>query len=77
MEKILACGAGLQTTALVILIAERKLEVDAVVFADTGGEKPETYFYLDNYIKPLLSSVQVPSPTSTTSPTSSTCSLCS
>lgn len=59
MEKILAFGAGLQTTALAILIAERKLEVDAVVFADTGGEKPETYFYLENYIKPLFSSLKI------------------
>ena len=60
MEKILAFGAGLQTTALAILIAERKLGVDAVIFADTGGEKPETYYYLENYIEPLFASINVP-----------------
>lgn len=59
MEKILSLGGGLQTTALVIMLAERQLEVDAVIFADTGGEKPETYFYIENYIKPLLLSINV------------------
>lgn len=59
MDKILAMGAGLQTTALAILVAEGKVKVDAAVFADTGGEKPETYFYIENYLKPLLSSCKV------------------
>lgn len=60
MDTILSFGAGVQTTALAILIAERKLEVDAVVFADTGAEKPETYSYMEDYTKPLLNSVSVP-----------------
>lgn len=59
MEKILAFGAGLQTTALAILISEKKVEVDALIFADTGGEKPETYFYIENYIKPLMASCSI------------------
>lgn len=59
MEKILSFGGGLQTTALVILLSEGKLKVDAAVFADTGGEKPETYHYIENYIKPLLASCSV------------------
>ncbi len=59
MGKILCFGAGLQTTALAILLAERKFDVDAVVFSDTGGEKPETYYYLENYIEPLLASISV------------------
>lgn len=54
MDRILSFGGGLQTTALAILIAERKVEVDAVVFADTGAEKPETYWYIDEYVRPLL-----------------------
>lgn len=59
MEKVLAFGGGLQTTALAILISERKIEVDALIFADTGGEKPETYYYIDNYIKPLMASCSI------------------
>lgn len=54
MDRILSFGAGLQTTALVIMIDKGELEVDAVVFADTGVEKPETYWYIENYIKPVL-----------------------
>jgi hypothetical protein len=60
MDRILSFGAGVQTTAMAIMIAERKLEVDAVVFADTGAEKPETYNYMESYTKPLLNSVSVP-----------------
>jgi hypothetical protein len=60
MNNILSFGAGIQTTALVILIAEKKLEVDAVVFADTGSEKPETYSFIESYTKPILESVGVP-----------------
>ncbi len=56
MDKILSFGGGLQTTALAILLAERKFQVDAVVFSDTGGEKPETYYYMEHYIEPLLHS---------------------
>ncbi len=57
MDKILSFGGGLQTTALAILLAERKLQVDAVVFSDTGAEKPETWYYIENYIKPLFASI--------------------
>lgn len=59
MDKILSFGGGLQTTALVILLAEKRLQVDAVVFADTGAEKPETYWYIKSYIQPLLGSVGI------------------
>jgi len=54
MNRILSFGAGVQTTALAILVAEKKLAVDAVVFADTGCEKPETYYYMEDYTKPML-----------------------
>lgn len=54
MERILSFGAGLQTTALAVLIDRGELKVDGVVFADTGTEKPETYWYIENYIKPML-----------------------
>ena len=54
MLNILSFGGGIQTTALAVLIAEGKLKVDAVIFADTGGEKPETYWYMENYTWEIL-----------------------
>ena len=52
--RILSFGAGVQTTALAILAVQGKMPVDVVVFADTKGEKPETYWYMENYTIPLL-----------------------
>ncbi len=60
MKKVLSFGAGVQTTALAILIAEGKVKVDEVVFADTGGEKPETYWYMEAYTIPLFKEIGVP-----------------
>ncbi len=54
--KVLSFGGGVQTTALAILVAQGKVKVDAVVFADTKAEKPETYWYMDNYTIPLMNS---------------------
>ncbi len=57
---ILRFGGGVQTTALAILVAQGKVKVDAVVFADTGAEKPETYWYIEAYIKPLFKEAGIP-----------------
>lgn len=49
----LSFGAGVQTTAMLVLIARRQLpRPDAILFADTGGEKPETYAYLSEVAGP-------------------------
>lgn len=37
------CGGGLNSTAGLVLLAARGDRPDAILFADTGGEKPETY----------------------------------
>ena len=60
MKRILNLGGGVQTTALAILLVEGKVKADMVIFSDTGGERPETYWYLDNYTWPLLRSAGVP-----------------
>lgn len=60
MKRVLSFGGGLQTTALAIMVAKGELEVDEVVFADTGAEKPETYWYMENYIKPMLAEIEIP-----------------
>lgn len=57
MKRILSFGGGIQTTALAILIAEGKVKVDMAVFADTGCEKPETYWYIKNYMEPLFKQI--------------------
>ena len=58
--KILSYGAGVNSTAILILYAQGKLKVDAVVFADTGAEHPETYAFIDTYIKPLCAKLDLP-----------------
>jgi 3'-phosphoadenosine 5'-phosphosulfate sulfotransferase (PAPS reductase)/FAD synthetase len=45
-KHILSYGAGLNSTALMIYLIENNLPLDEVVFADTGGETPETYQHL-------------------------------
>jgi hypothetical protein len=50
-------GGGVNSTAFVCGFLERGLGVDAITFADTKGEKPETYKYEDKkyiYWYPLI-----------------------
>lgn len=53
-KHILSFGGGVNTAALMVLLVRSKRPVDEVVFADTGGEAPETYQYLEvaeSYLK--------------------------
>ena len=59
-KRILSFGGGLQTTALAILVKQGKVQADEAVFADTGCEKPETYWYMENYTKPLFEEIGIP-----------------
>jgi hypothetical protein len=43
---LVAYGGGVNSTALLVGLVERGERPDAVLFADTGGEKPETYRYV-------------------------------
>lgn len=45
-KHILSFGGGVNTVALMILLIRDGFPLDEVVFADTGGEMPETYDYL-------------------------------
>lgn len=50
---ILSFGAGLNSTALLVFLINNNYPLDEVVFADTGGEVPETYKHLktvDSYL---------------------------
>lgn len=43
---MVACGLGVNSVALLCGLKEHGFRPDAVLFADTAGEKPETYAYL-------------------------------
>ena len=51
--KVLSLGAGVNSTALLVLKAEGKVNFDLAIFADTGCEHPETYEYIEKVIKPF------------------------
>lgn len=40
-----AYGMGVDSTAMLIGLNQRGIRPDLILFADTGGEKPETYLY--------------------------------
>jgi hypothetical protein len=50
---VVAYGLGVDSTAMLIEFARRGIRPDLILFADTGGEKPETYAYLD-VVRPFL-----------------------
>lgn len=43
---VVSYGAGVDSTSMLVGLKARGIRPDAVVFADTGSEKPETYAYL-------------------------------
>src|SRR5947207_15371339 len=59
---VVAYGLGVDSTAMLIEFALRKIRPDLILFADTGGEKPETYAYLRG-IQAFLERVRFPAVT--------------
>jgi 3'-phosphoadenosine 5'-phosphosulfate sulfotransferase (PAPS reductase)/FAD synthetase len=54
-EEVIRClsmGAGVQTTAILLKFWER-YKNGYIIFADTGDEKKETYWYIETYLKPF------------------------
>jgi hypothetical protein len=47
--RIVSYGLGLDSTAMIVLMHRMGMRPDIIVFADTGGEKPETYAYLAGF----------------------------
>ena len=43
---IVAFGGGVDSTAMIIGMIERQMPIDLIMFADTGGERPNTYHTL-------------------------------
>ncbi len=54
--RVLSLGAGVQSSALLLLAVKGEIECDGVVFADTGSEKPTTYEFLAELQKILAES---------------------
>jgi hypothetical protein len=50
---ILSLGAGVNSTALLVLKAQSKIDFEFAIFADTGDENPKTYAYIEQVIKPF------------------------
>lgn len=46
---IIPFGGGVNPTAMVLGAIQRGIEIDLILFADTGGEKPETYMWLHEF----------------------------
>jgi 3'-phosphoadenosine 5'-phosphosulfate sulfotransferase (PAPS reductase)/FAD synthetase len=56
---VVAYGLGVDSTAMLVELAHLEIRPDLILFADTGGEKPETYQYL-GVIQPYLQEVGFP-----------------
>lgn len=57
---IVSYGGGVDSTAMIFKLVQDKAPLDYVVFADTGNEHPETYFFVKQYMKPYLESKNIP-----------------
>lgn len=47
MTSVISYGAGTNSTAMLVGLHERGERPDLILFADTGGERPETYVHRD------------------------------
>ena len=56
---VVSYGAGVDSTAMLIGLHARGIRPDAILFADTGGEHPGTYYYL-SYFAEWLADVGFP-----------------
>jgi hypothetical protein len=57
---ILSFGGGVQSTALAILTVEKKIDVDAIVFCDTGFEQTVVFDFLNRFTIPMLYVAKIP-----------------
>jgi hypothetical protein len=57
---MVACGVGVDSVAMLVLMHKQGRRPDAILFADVGSEKPETYAYLEQVLQPWLAKVGFP-----------------
>ena len=60
MTTILSYGGGVNSTALLLEWLRRGRSLDALIFADPGSEMPETYDFIETYVKPFCSDNGIP-----------------
>lgn len=53
-----AYGGGTNSTAMIIEMVKKDIPIDLILFADTGGEKPYTYEYIDLFSRWLVKNNQ-------------------
>lgn len=58
--KIATYGGGVNSTAMILLLMEQEIKLDYIVFADTGGEKPNTYEYIKYFNSYLVDKLYTP-----------------
>lgn len=46
---VVSYGGGTNSTAMLIGMVAKQAQVDLILFADTGGERPETYAYVEKF----------------------------
>ena len=51
---VVSYGGGVNSTAMLIEAVSRGIQIDLILFADTGGEKPHTYYYIKLFSKWLV-----------------------
>lgn len=56
---IVSYGAGVDSTAMILKMLDNGMKIDHVVFADTGGEIPETYDTVE-HMKKFLAKKKIP-----------------
>ena len=59
-ERFLSYGAGMQTFCLLVMAEQNEIQIDEVVFADTGAEHPETYEHIEKTAKPICERIGIP-----------------
>lgn len=52
---IVSYGGGTNSTALLVGMVNQNIMPDAIIFCDTGGERPATYSYIEYFSKWLIS----------------------
>lgn len=67
---VVSFGGGTNSTAMIIGMYLHKIPIDLILFADTGGEQPHTYEFMETFNEWLVSMAsQRSSPWSTTTRT--------
>lgn len=51
---IVSFGGGTNSTAMIIGMYQRKIPIDLILFADTGGEQPHTYAFIEIFNRWLV-----------------------